>query len=102
MNSLNIQLPDDVSDEVQRLAAIEGESISAFVEKLVSHCIKATRDMEALKARIARADPKVFMEVLEAVPDAPPMAGDELSPEELAYWREVNKQRKRASASAES
>ena len=87
MSALHVTIAEPLSEQIRQFAAEGGLTAERFVEAILERQISADEDFRQLKARAARGRIEDFDRVMAAVPDVPPMPGDELSPEELAYWR---------------
>lgn len=87
MSALHVTIAEPLSEQIRQFAAEGGLTAERFVEAILERQISADEDFRQLKARAARGRIEDFDQVMAAVPDVPPMPGDELPPEELAYWR---------------
>jgi len=78
MKHIQVRLPDSIHDRARELAAEEGISLNQFIVLSISNEVvrQETRDFFRLAA--SRFDAAAFAEALGAVPDAPPVEGDEL------------------------
>jgi hypothetical protein len=72
MNTLTIEVPDDLRGEIARRTGPRGMSESAWVLEAVREKLAADAQLEYLEAREA------YDRVLAKVPAADPMPGDEL------------------------
>ena len=72
MSTLSLRLPDSLHDELRRLAAQEGISISQFIARAAAEKLSALRTASYLKERARRGSRKNFEAVLTKIPDVPP------------------------------
>jgi hypothetical protein len=84
---LHLTLSEPLSDRLARHAAARGWSPQELVERILEHDLHAAEEFEELKARAARGRIEDFDRIMAAVPDVPPMPGDELPPDLAAYYR---------------
>jgi hypothetical protein len=78
MNTLTIEVPDDLRGEIARRTGPRGMSESAWVLEAVREKLAADAQLEYLEARAARGSREAYDRVLAKVPAADPMPGDEL------------------------
>ena len=81
MSSLSVRLPDSLHEKIRELARRDDVSINQFIATAVAEKAAALLTVDYLKQRASRAEPELFARLLNRVPDAPPLAGDELSTE---------------------
>lgn len=79
MSTLSLRLPDSLHKMLKQVAKDDGVSINQFVSLAVAEKLSALSTESYLQERSARADRGAFLEILDNVPDAPPVAGDELN-----------------------
>ncbi len=89
MNTLQIALPDDVSQRVAELARRQGMSAEEFAAAAVADQIAACDQLASLRERAVRGAHVDFDALLDLAPDAPPEPGDEPSPENAAWANEA-------------
>ena len=87
MSALNLTIAEPLSDRVAAFAATRGWTAQELVERMLEAELSAAEQFEYLKARAARGRIEDFDRVMAAVPDVPPMPGDELPPDLAAYYR---------------
>ncbi len=78
MSTLTIEFPESLKKEIQDLAATEGYSVNQFIASAAAEKLAFTLGVGCLKRRAAEGRPEEFEEYLAAVPDTPPLPGDEL------------------------
>lgn len=78
MSTLSLRLPDSLHKMLKQVAKEDGVSINQFVSLAVAEKLSALSTENYIKERAERADRAAFLEVLDKVPDVPPVAGDEL------------------------
>ena len=78
MKTLQVRLPDSVHGRLKILAQHEGVSLNQILVTAASDEVvrSETRDFFARAAR--EFDPQAFAATLDAIPDVPPLPGDEL------------------------
>ena len=89
MSALQINVSDEISREAERLAASRGLTVQQFAERAVEAQVAALNSAEYWKARAARGNPDDLLRILELAPDVPPLPGDEISPENAAWVKDV-------------
>jgi predicted transcriptional regulator len=77
MSTLTVQLPDSVKKTIEDLAAKGGYSVSQFLASAASEKLAVMLTMDYLRREAAAGRREDFEKYLAAVPDAPPMPGDE-------------------------
>lgn len=80
MSNYPLRLPTHLMETAKSMAARSGTSLNQFLATLISEKLGEMRALEAVQARIARADLAAGRAVLDRVPDRPPLAGDEVAP----------------------
>jgi len=78
MNTLNIQLPDSLYKNLQKLADQDGVPLDQFVVLAVAEKISALTTEGYLKERASRGSREKYKNVLAKVPDVEPEARDVL------------------------
>jgi hypothetical protein len=78
MSTLTVQLPESVMKAIEDLAAKGGYSVSQFLASAASEKLAVMLTMDYLRREAAAGRREDFEKYLAAVPDAPPMPGDEL------------------------
>jgi uncharacterized protein (DUF1778 family) len=78
MSSLSLRLPNSIHRHIKEIASHEGISINQFISSAVSEKISAIMTEDYLNQRASRADRIEFKNILDTVPNRPPLPGDEL------------------------
>jgi predicted transcriptional regulator len=78
MSTLTIELPESLKKTIEELAAREGYSVSQFLASAAGEKLAVVLTMDYLRREAAAGRREDFEKYLAAVPDAPPLAGDEL------------------------
>ena len=78
MTAINVKLPDSVLKKAGELAARDGVSLDQFVSTAVAEKLSGWLTEDDMNLRAQRASREKFDAALAQVPNAPPMAGDEL------------------------
>lgn len=78
MKTLQIRLPDSVHGRLKNLAKQEGVSLNQVLVTAASNEVVRQETREFFAQAAAQYDPQAFADALAAVPDAPPVEGDEI------------------------
>jgi predicted transcriptional regulator len=78
MSTLTIQLPESLKKTIEELAAREGYSVSQFLASAAGEKLAVVMTMDYLRREAAAGRHQDFEKYLAAVPDSPPLPGDEL------------------------
>lgn len=78
MSKLTIQIPDGLAQQLSECANREGVTVDQLLVSAAAEKLSALMSVEDLRKRSSRAKREDFKRFLAAVPDAPPMPGDEL------------------------
>ena len=78
MSALTIRLPDSLHQHLKQAAATDGVSVNQFISLAVAEKLSALQTYDLIARRAARGSKEKFLEALAAVPDTPPVSGDEL------------------------
>jgi hypothetical protein len=78
MSTLTIQLPESLRKTIEALASKEGYSVSQFLASAAGEKLAVVLTMDYLRREAAAGRREDFEKYLAAVPDAPPLPGDEL------------------------
>ena len=78
MSTVTIDLPDSLKKSIEALAAKEGYSVSQFLASAASEKLAVVLTMDYLRREAADGRREDFEKYLAAVPDVPPLQGDEL------------------------
>lgn len=84
MSSLSLRLPDSLHAKVRELAERDDVSINQFIATAVAEKAAALLTVAYLEERAKRGSRAEFDRILAAVPDAPPMPGDEMHDTDVA------------------
>ena len=78
MSTLTIQLPESLKKTIEELAAREGYTVSQFLASAAGEKLAVVMTMDYLRREAAEGRREDFEKYLAAVPDAPPMPGNQL------------------------
>ena len=78
MSTLSLRLPESIHRKLSEVAEREGVSMNQLINSAVAEKLAALMTEEYLHERGRRASGEKFNAVLAKIPDAPPVAGDEL------------------------
>ena len=78
MSTMSLRLPESLHERAREIAKKEGVSINQLVATALAEKVSALDTIEYLEARASRASRESFLDVLSRVPDARPVAGDQL------------------------
>jgi hypothetical protein len=78
MSTLTVEVPESLRKAIEGLAAREGYSVSQFLASAAGEKAAVLLTMEYLRRETAAGRREDFDRYLAAVPDAPPLPGDEL------------------------
>jgi uncharacterized protein (DUF1778 family) len=78
MSMLTVEVPESLRKTIEELAAREGCSVSQFLVSAAGEKAAVLLTMEFLRREAAAGRREDFEKYLAAVPDAPPVPGDEL------------------------
>ena len=77
MSALSLRLPNSIHRHIKDIASQEGVSINQFISAAVTEKISAIMTEDYLRQRADRADREAFRNILDSVPNRPPLPGDE-------------------------
>ncbi|HWF19767.1 MAG TPA: ribbon-helix-helix protein, CopG family [Verrucomicrobiae bacterium] len=77
MSTLTIQLPDSLKKTIEELAAREGYTVSQFLASAAGEKLAVVLTMDYLRREAAAGRREDFDKYLAAIPDVPPLPGDE-------------------------
>ena len=80
MATLSLRLPESVHRKLAQLAKAEGVSLNQLLSAAAAEKLAALMTEEYLADRSKRSSRRRFDAVLAKVPNAPPVAGDEMPP----------------------
>jgi hypothetical protein len=78
MKTISASLPDYIASAAEAIAAKEGTSLDQIIAIALSAQLASWRVRDCIAERAQRGSREHFREMLDAVPDRPPMPGDEL------------------------
>ena len=79
-SSYPLKLPQSIKEAAQRLAKADGVSLNQFIAAAVAEKVGTLNTVdEFLKERAGDSVPSDMSPILDKVPDAEPVEGDELS-----------------------
>ncbi|MGV0029255.1 hypothetical protein [Phormidesmis priestleyi] len=78
MSHYPLQLPEELMEEIRRLAAENQVSLDQWLLMAIAEKVGSERVGQLLRRYAARADYDRFDVILARVPEAEPVAGDEL------------------------
>ena len=78
MNSYPLKLPNELFTEIQRLAEENQVSLDRWLLSAITEKIEAQRTVHLLETYAKKADYSRFDQILDRVPNAEPIPGDEL------------------------
>jgi len=85
MSEFVIELPEELRAEVVRRASQKPGGEAAWVADAVREKLAACAQLEYLEKRGKDGNREAYRRVLAKIPAAPPLAGDERSPEGSSY-----------------
>lgn len=77
MTALTTCLPDSVHLRIKALAARDGVSVNQFIASAAAEKMASVMTLDYLRAEAAAGRREDVLAVLRAVPDGPPVVGDE-------------------------
>lgn len=80
MSTISIQLPDGVKSGIEQIARQEGFSVEQFLAMAAGEKLAVMTSLDFLRKEASRGRRADWDAYLAAVPDAPPLAGDEIIP----------------------
>ena len=78
MKTLEVQIPEILIEEVKELAAKQNTTVDQMVSLALVAQVSAWQTRESIESRVRRVNWPQIDEILERVPDVPPIPGDEL------------------------
>jgi hypothetical protein len=78
MKAIELNMPDEIYRKLENLAAQDRQSVNAFASRKLEEYASAFENFKELERRAREGNREKFLEAMAKVPDAPPMAGDEL------------------------
>ena len=77
MTALTIRLPTSVRLKIKELAVRDGISVNQFIASAAAEKMASVLTLDYPRAEAAQGRRETYLAVLDAVPDAPPLSGDE-------------------------
>ena len=77
MTTLQLELPADLREEVARVTTDLGVSEAAWLEEAIREKLTAIAQLKYIRSRAARGNRETYDKILDGVPAAPPVPGDE-------------------------
>ena len=78
MTALTIRLPNSVHESIKVLARKDGISVNQFIASAAAEKMASFQTLEYLRQEAALGKREHFDAFLSAVPNTPPMLGDEI------------------------
>ena len=78
MSALTVRLPESLHQHLKNAAEADGVSVNQFISLAVAEKLSALQTYDLISQRASRSSREAFLEAMAAVPDVPPMTGDEL------------------------
>ena len=78
MKTIQVRLPDSIHSRIKRFSKDAEISMNQFIVTSVSNEIVREETSDFFREAASHHDPKAFADALAAVPDVPPVAGDEI------------------------
>lgn len=78
MSTLTVQLPESLMKRIEALAAKEGYSVSQFLASAAGEKLAVVLTMDYLRSEAEAGRRDDFEKYLAAVPNVPPLPGDEI------------------------
>ena len=78
MSTLSVEIPESLKKTIEELAAREGYSVSQFLASAAGEKAAVMLTMDFLRREAADGRREDFERYMAAVPDAPPLPGDEM------------------------
>lgn len=78
MKTIQVRLPDSIHRRIKGIAQSEHVSMNQFIVTSVSNEIVREETSDFFREAGSHFDPMAFADALAAVPDAPPLKGDEI------------------------
>lgn len=76
MKSIQIELPTELSTELERLGLVEGSGIAEWVTDAIQQKLSAAKQLRYLESRAQRGNLEKFRETLSKVPAIEPAEED--------------------------
>ena len=78
MKTIQASLPDYLASAAEDIAAKEGTSLDQIIAVALSAQLASWRVRDSIATRAQRGSRAHFQQMLDSVPDRPPLPGDEL------------------------
>lgn len=79
MSTLEVHIPDLLLKQLNEIAAKANVSVDQIVSIALAAQVSASQARESISSRAARVNWKKVDDILDRVPDNPPLPGDELN-----------------------
>lgn len=76
MKTIKADLPDDVADLAQEIAARQNQTLDQFVASAITNQVSVAKRALTINERAVRGNWSAFRAVLDRVPDVRPLPGD--------------------------
>ena len=76
MKSIQIELPTELSTELERLGLVEGSGIAEWVTDAIQQKLAAAKQFQYLESRALRGSREMFLETLSKIPAIEPAEED--------------------------
>jgi hypothetical protein len=78
MSTYSLRIPEELMREAKRIARENDTSLNQFFLAAIAERVGTERARKVFATLAGRANPKAFRRILDRVPNAPPLRGDEL------------------------
>lgn len=78
MSAITIRLPESLHRKLKEISKRDGVSLNQFISSAAAEKLSAVLTLQYLKERADRGSDAAFREILERVPDRPPIEHDQL------------------------
>ncbi|MCO5183786.1 MAG: toxin-antitoxin system HicB family antitoxin [Anaerolineae bacterium] len=78
MTAFTVRLPESLHKQIKQLAKDEGISLNQFLTLAAAEKMSALRTIDYLRLEAEKGSREDFDALLAALPDAPPLPGDEI------------------------
>lgn len=78
MTQVSVNIPDSLYSRAQKLAQQDNTSLHQFIVAAVAEKVSTLNSAAFFRERAQRGNRARFLEIMNQVPDVPPIPGDEL------------------------
>jgi len=78
MSALTVRLPESLHNHLKNAAEIDGVSVNQFISLAVAEKLSALQTYDLIAKRAENSSRDAFLDAMAAVPDVPPVSGDEV------------------------